>query len=102
MASQLGWSPSKVSRYELARTGLRPSDVRKMLEVYGVDATRQEDLLALARQATTKGWWEEYTDVMSDEYMSIIGMEDEASARIVVVSGSDSGAAANRGLRATA
>ena len=80
VASQLGWSPSKVSRYELARTGLRPSDVRKMLEVYGVEPNRQEDLLALARQANTKGWWEEYADVMSEENISIIGLEDEASA----------------------
>jgi transcriptional regulator with XRE-family HTH domain len=80
VASQLGWSPSKVSRYELARTGLRPSDVRKMLEVYGVEPARQEELLALARQATTKGWWEEYADVMNDEYVSIIGLEDEATS----------------------
>jgi transcriptional regulator with XRE-family HTH domain len=83
VASQLGWSPSKVSRYELARTGLRPSDVRKMLEVYGVESARQEELLALARQAATaKGWWEEYADIMSDEYTSIIGLEDEASSEL--------------------
>lgn len=82
VASLLGWSPSKVSRYELARTGLRPSDVRKMLEVYGVDAARQEELLALARQATTKGWWEEYADVMSEEYISIIGLEAEATSEL--------------------
>jgi transcriptional regulator with XRE-family HTH domain len=80
VASQLGWSPSKVSRYELARTGLRPSEVRKMLEVYGVEPNRQEELLALARQSATKGWWEDYADVMNDEYISIVGLEDEATS----------------------
>jgi transcriptional regulator with XRE-family HTH domain len=80
VARQLGWSPSKVSRYELARTGLRPGDVRALLEVYRVDAARQDELLALARQATSKGWWDELSDIMTEEYISIIGLEEEATA----------------------
>jgi transcriptional regulator with XRE-family HTH domain len=80
VARQLGWSPSKVSRYELARTGLKPADVRALLEVYGVDAARRDELLALARQATSKGWWDELSDIMTEEYISIIGLEEEASA----------------------
>jgi transcriptional regulator with XRE-family HTH domain len=78
VASRLGWSPSKVSRYELARTGLRPADVKKMLVAYGVDGQRQRELLALAQEATEKGWWEEYSDVMSEDYVSLIGLEYEA------------------------
>ncbi len=80
VAEILGWSPSKVSRYELARTGLKPADVRRMLEAYGVDGQRQNDLLALARQATAKGWWEQYSDVIDEEYLSLIGLEDEATS----------------------
>jgi transcriptional regulator with XRE-family HTH domain len=80
VARHLRWSPSKVSRYELARTGLKPSDVRAMLAFYGVDAPRQNQLLALAEEASEKGWWEGFSDVLSEEHISLIGLEDEAMA----------------------
>jgi transcriptional regulator with XRE-family HTH domain len=80
VAGQLGWSSAKVSRYELARTGLKPSDVRLMLALYGVDDLRQNELLALAFEASEKGWWESFSDVMPDEHISLIGLEDEATA----------------------
>jgi transcriptional regulator with XRE-family HTH domain len=82
VAELVGWSPSKVSRYELARTGLRPSDVRKLLEVYRVDSSHQEELLALAREATVKGWWEEYADVVPEDYLALIGLEAEATSEL--------------------
>ncbi len=80
VARHLGWSPSKVSRYELARTGLKPSDVREMLAFYEVGSQRQNELLALAEEASEKGWWEEFSDVLSEEHISLIGLEDEATA----------------------
>ena len=78
VAERLGWSPSKVSRYELARTGLKPGDVRTMLKFYGVDAERQTDLITLANEATKKGWWEDYADAFAEDYVHIIGLEAEA------------------------
>lgn len=83
VARNLGWSPSKVSRYELARTGLKVPDVREMLAFYGVDARRQEELLALAEEASGKGWWEDFSDVLSDEQISLTGLEDEATSEWV-------------------
>jgi transcriptional regulator with XRE-family HTH domain len=80
VAKLLGWSPSKVSRYELARTGLKPPDVRQMLAIYKIDAQRQKELLALAKEATEKGWWEWFSGLLSDEHISLIGLEDEAIA----------------------
>jgi transcriptional regulator with XRE-family HTH domain len=80
VARRLRWSPAKVSRYELARTGLKPPDVRQMLVFYGVDAQRQGELLALAEEASEKGWWEEFSDVLPEEHISLIGLEDEATA----------------------
>jgi transcriptional regulator with XRE-family HTH domain len=80
VAGQLGWSPAKVSRYELARTGLKPADVRLMLAFYGVTGQRQDELLALAFEASEKGWWQLFSDVMPDEHISLIGLEDEATA----------------------
>src|SRR5580693_331213 len=70
VARSLGWSPSKVSRYELARTGLKLPEVRAMLTFYGVDVRRQKDLLALAEEASERGWWEDFSDVLSEEQIS--------------------------------
>ena len=80
VAEELGWSPSKVSRYEKARTGLKPADVRKLLDLYHVDAPHREELLALAKEATRKGWWEAYADTLPEEFAALIGMEAEASS----------------------
>jgi transcriptional regulator with XRE-family HTH domain len=80
VADELGWSPSKVSRYETARTGLKPGDVRKLLDLYQVDEPHREELLALAREAARKGWWEAYSDTLPEEYAALIGMEAEASS----------------------
>jgi transcriptional regulator with XRE-family HTH domain len=80
VAEELGWSPSKVSRYELARTGLKPPDVRKLLDLYQVDAPHRDELLALATEAARKGWWEAYSDTLPEEYAALIGLEAEASS----------------------
>lgn len=82
VAGRLAWSPSKVSRYELARTGLKLDDVGKLLDLYGVDAGRQDELLSLARDASKKGWWEEYSDALPEDYLALIGLEAEAQREL--------------------
>jgi transcriptional regulator with XRE-family HTH domain len=82
VADRLNWSASKVSRYELARTGLKPDEVRKLLGLYGVDSAREEQLLALAHEATEKGWWEAFSDDLPEEYAELIGLEDEAASML--------------------
>jgi hypothetical protein len=51
-----------------------------MLTFYQVPAPRQEELLALAREAESKGWWEDYSDVLSEDYIALFGLEAEAVA----------------------
>jgi transcriptional regulator with XRE-family HTH domain len=83
IARDIGWSASKISRYELARTGLKPDDVARLLDYYGVETVRRSELLALASEATRKGWWEAYSDVLPDEYAGLIGMEEEARSCLI-------------------
>jgi transcriptional regulator with XRE-family HTH domain len=78
IASALSWSPSKLSRYELGRGGLKPAEVEKMLDFYGVADPDRGRLLSLARDAAQKGWWEDYADVLTDQYQALIGLEAEA------------------------
>src|ERR1700746_2688355 len=74
VAAALRWSPSKVSRYELARTGLKPQEVGRLLDYYDITGSRRELLLALAEDAARKGWWEEYADSLSADYQQFIGL----------------------------
>jgi transcriptional regulator with XRE-family HTH domain len=81
VAAALRWSPSKISRYERARTGLRPGEVERLLDYYKITGPRRALLLALAEDAAQKGWWEEeYGDSLSEDYQQFIGMEHEATS----------------------
>lgn len=80
VARGLGWSTSKVSRYELGRSTLPLDEVEKMLDFYGVADPERGQLLSLAREANERGWWEDYADALPDEYQAFIGIEAEAAS----------------------
>lgn len=83
VAAALRWSPSKISRYERAKTGLRPREVERLLDYYGVTGPRRDRLLALAEDAAQKGWWEDYGDILSEDYRQFIGLEYEAASMAI-------------------
>ena len=37
-------------------------------------------LLGLAQDAVQRGWWDDYADILSPEYLEFIGLEDEAAS----------------------
>jgi len=80
VAAALRWSPSKISRYERARTGLRPREVERLLDYYEITGARRTLLLELAEDAAQKGWWEEFGDSLSEDYQQFIGLEHEATS----------------------
>lgn len=80
VAAALRWSTAKISRYELARTGLKLREVERLLDYYEVTGSRRARLLALAKDAAEKGWWEDYSDVLAPDLMELIGLEQEASS----------------------
>jgi transcriptional regulator with XRE-family HTH domain len=79
VAERLGWSASKVSRLENARQSPRFADVRRLLDLYGVDGTHRDQLLQLARDAVRRGWWEAFSDALPEQYASYISLEIEAA-----------------------
>ena len=83
VAAALKWSPSKISRYERARTGLRPREVERLLDYYEITGPRRALLLGLAEDAAQKGWWEEFTDSLSEGYKQFIGLEHEATSMAI-------------------
>jgi len=80
VAAALKWSPSKISRYERAKTGLQPREVERLLDFYEITGSRRALLLSLAEDAAQKGWWEQFADGLSADYQQFIGLEHEASA----------------------
>jgi transcriptional regulator with XRE-family HTH domain len=73
----LQWSSAKISRIETARTAITTTDLRKLLDVYGVTGDPAEKLLVLARTANVRGWWDAYSD-FDYNYTTLIGLEAEA------------------------
>jgi transcriptional regulator with XRE-family HTH domain len=64
-ARLLGWSQSRISRYEGANfRNMDARDVREMAALYGLaDRDRVEALVELAIQGRERRWWSSYRDV---------------------------------------
>jgi hypothetical protein len=79
VADALGWSISKVSRVERAKTGIRVEEVERMLDYYEVGVEKRAKLVALAMDAARPGWWEVSPQGLPEDYREYIGLEHEAS-----------------------
>ncbi|MFA1537889.1 helix-turn-helix domain-containing protein [Actinomadura monticuli] len=74
---RLRWSASKVSRIETARIGVRESDIKRMLKLYRADDHALTEMLALAREAASPGWWARFAGLPQDQ-AAYCALEDEA------------------------
>jgi transcriptional regulator with XRE-family HTH domain len=71
---------SKISRLERGRSAARQRDVADLLTLYGVsEGAEREQLLALTRQASAAGWWQQYSDVLPRWLELYIGLEKAAA-----------------------
>jgi predicted transcriptional regulator len=55
VARAIGWSPAKISRYELGQTTFPLDEVEKLLDFYGVVEPRRGQLLTFAAEASQRG-----------------------------------------------
>ncbi len=79
VAEYLECSTAKVRRIEAGQVGTRVQDVRDLLDCYGVTGPERDKLVELSRQARARGWWHNYADLVSEEFVTYLGLEDEAS-----------------------
>lgn len=77
-AKELGWSPSKVSRIEAAKTMPSADDIKAMGQLYRTGEEKLDELFGLLRDADQRGWWEDYEDALPEEYTRFLGLEAEA------------------------
>jgi hypothetical protein len=59
---------------------LRPREVERLLDYYQITGSQRALLLGLAEDAAQKGWWEEFSDSLSEDYQQFIGLEHEATS----------------------
>ena len=79
VALELDWSFSKVSRIESGVVAISPSDVRALFSLLGAESEVIQQYVSLAFDARRARSWQEYRDVISDEYANFIGMEQSSS-----------------------
>jgi transcriptional regulator with XRE-family HTH domain len=70
---------SKISRIETGERGIRAKELRELLTEYGVPATEQEALLAIAHRGRETGWWLDYGDVLPPAAQDYVIMEIAAT-----------------------
>ncbi|GAA3501533.1 helix-turn-helix transcriptional regulator [Streptomyces prasinosporus] len=83
-ARLVGWHQSKVSRIETGTSGVKPADVRLLLDAYEVaDPQLRDLLLVLSGSGDGDGrhhWWHAYRGVLPPTYRDFISLESQASA----------------------
>ena len=83
-AKAVDWSLSKVIRIEAGSVGISTSDLKALLNLYGIgDPDRTDELVTLAKAAKERGWWSRYSDFLTAanqrELLQLIGYESAAS-----------------------
>lgn len=68
-----------MSRWETGERGVRPTDLRLLLDVYDIQGEQRELLLTLARQAKERGWWQPYISAIPGWFQVYVGLESEAA-----------------------
>ena len=82
VAAAMDWSLSKLIRIESGSVGISSSDLKVLLQHYGIDdPSKIDELLALARagRRDQTGWWAAYRGVTSQQYLTFLGYEAAAS-----------------------
>lgn len=79
-AEHLSCHSAKISRIESGRSGIRPLDLKALLDLYGVKtAAEREGWLALAREGKRQRWWRVLEDRLPQDFLDLIGLEDDVA-----------------------
>lgn len=79
VAIAMDWSQSKLIRIESGAVNISTNDLRALLGHYGVDSTRINALIDVARAAREATRWSIYKDVAAPQFIAFLGYESSAS-----------------------
>jgi transcriptional regulator with XRE-family HTH domain len=80
VARRLEWSTSKISRLERGQSGVKRTDLRRLLELYRVDPSRREELLALAEESQPSGRLKAISARLPGVHAEFLNVEAEAES----------------------
>jgi transcriptional regulator with XRE-family HTH domain len=70
----------KIHRLENGQVGFKERDIVDLLDRYQVtDPDEVDEILALAREANTPGWWQHYGDVLPPWFRTYVDLESAAT-----------------------
>ena len=70
----------KIHRLENGQVGFKERDLIDLLRLYGVtDPDEIDELLTVAREANTPGWWQHYGDVLPQWFRTYVDLESAAA-----------------------
>lgn len=79
VADALDWSPSKLIRIEKGPVGISVTDVRALLQHYGVtESDRVHELVEMARASKKPTWWHQYRDHYSSQFFTFLALESSS------------------------
>jgi transcriptional regulator with XRE-family HTH domain len=80
VAEEMDWSVSKVIRIETGAVGLSITDLRALLQLYGVvDQATVSELVEVGKASRRRAWWDSYRELMGDVVVRFMGLESSAS-----------------------
>ncbi|MEU1166167.1 helix-turn-helix transcriptional regulator [Streptomyces sp. NPDC005921] len=80
VADEMEWSLSKLIRIEAGRNGISITDLRALIAHYRVtDQAVVDRLIAMARAARERPWWDRYRDIADPAFLLSLGYEGAAS-----------------------
>lgn len=78
-AAVIDSAASKISRLELGQSGIRLTDLKLLLDFYGVTGEDAEPLRDLARAERQRGRWSGYRNVVPDWFRQYLDLEADAT-----------------------
>jgi transcriptional regulator with XRE-family HTH domain len=79
-ATRLGWSPSKLSRIETSKAGVKQDDLLRLLALYEVSDAHRDELLALTRESARARELEVISARLPGEHAEFLNVEAEAES----------------------
>ncbi|MFD9966035.1 helix-turn-helix domain-containing protein [Amycolatopsis sp. NPDC058986] len=71
-------SASKISRIETGKNAIAVEEIAALLAVYEVTGPRRAKLIALAREADQRGWWQRSAPTYAERVETLVSLESRA------------------------
>jgi transcriptional regulator with XRE-family HTH domain len=79
VVEELVWSNSKVIRLEAGDVGISVTDLRALLQLYGVtDQAEIDELTEMVKVSRLQPWWSKYNRVINPSFAAYLGYETSA------------------------